>query len=327
MANAQHPIYLSFPASADLSADQFLFVDMSSTGLAVAGAGTRVVGVLADKPKALAAPGSVQVLGVATVLAGGTIAPGAGIASDASGKAVTATGSAFVVGLSTSAATVTVGQYVECLLVPSGAVGLAAANETVTTGAINPAIPTTYLSITGAQALTLANGSYVGQSKKLEVTVASTSPVGTLTIATANGTEPTVHVFHAVGQILDLVWLTGGWHITSVKRAGQLAVVVGTTVLTGYDLAATYELSVTGTVASTTTKGIPNGNTAGEIIHISTPTAASTPSGSIAITATTIATGVAATSIGGINATTCQADFRWDGATWQSTALTTLTVS
>lgn len=79
----------SFPASGDLSADQFLFVVLNSSGqLAVAGANVEVLGVLQSTPNAAGRGGEVRCFGVSKVLCGGTFNPGDLIASDASGKAV-----------------------------------------------------------------------------------------------------------------------------------------------------------------------------------------------------------------------------------------------
>ena len=108
------------------------------------------------------------------------------------------------------------------------------------------------------------------------------------------------------------------WRASRVMRTGVQAVVVGTTVLTGLCLAANYALSVTGTVSSTTTRGLPNGNAVGEQIVISVPTAASTPVGSISFLGTTLL-GVAATSISAIGATTVTQILTWTGSVsgWQ----------
>ena len=118
----------------------------------------------------------------------------------------------------------------------------------------------------------------------------------------------------------NLYMLTGG--------GGNTAVFVGTTVLTGFNMNQVYALSVTGTVTSTGTKAIPAGCVPGEQIHVLTPTAASTPSGTINIAGTTVATGAAATALSGINATSVQAQFAWDPTnSWQNLSVTTATYS
>lgn len=81
----------SWPASGDLSSNQFYFVKLnSSKQLAVASGavGEPVLGVLQDKPDAATRAGAVRCGGLSKVVAGGTIAAGDLLASDANGKAV-----------------------------------------------------------------------------------------------------------------------------------------------------------------------------------------------------------------------------------------------
>ena len=325
MATQQNAQCVSIPAGSDLSAKQYYFMDIVAGKLAVAGAGTRVAGVLTNDPPAANKDGVLQYGGIAKVIAGGSIASGAGVASDANGKAVTATGSAFVCGISTYATTAADGDLIEVLLTGASAVGLAATEETVTSGALNPGVGISYLSITGPQSYTLDDGSYVGQRKSIECTVAASSPLGTLTLNDAYGSEPTTHVFNTVGQRIVVEWRTGGWKVIDKKRAGSLTVVVGTDVLTGYDMVETYNLSITGTVSSTTTKAIPDGTVEGEVIWLRCTTAASTPNGSIGITAKLLA-GTAATAAA-VNATTDYEYLRWDGAAWQEIITNSVTLS
>ena len=209
------------------------------------------------------------------------------------------------------------------------------------TGVQTCALPIfSYVSVTGTVAFTLADGTVTGQTKHIECSVAATTPLGTLTITTPNTGEGATHVFTAVNQSIDLIWLTTGWHMVGKRRSGRQAVVVGTTVLrgataySGYDLAAAYDLSVTGTVHSTGTKGIPDGTLAGERIHIDVLTAAITATGDIDITAKTTV-GVAATNWGstgtslgsaGTN-TTAVLEGVWDGSAWQAVVVTTATLA
>ncbi len=210
------------------------------------------------------------------------------------------------------------------------------AMELKTSGAlsISTALPYSHVSVTNTVAFTLADGTIEGQVKEIECTVASGTPLGTLTIATPFTSQPTTHVFTAVGQRLTLVWRALGWKVIAKQRAGRQAVVVGTTDLAGYDMCAAYDLSVTGTVHSTTTKGIPNGQVGGEEIHIDVLTAASTATGDIAITAKT-PVGVAATNWGSTGtslgsagtATTANLNAYWDGTAWQTRVVTTSTLA
>lgn len=202
------------------------------------------------------------------------------------------------------------------------------ASETKTSGAlsVDPALPYSLVSVTGTVAFTLADGTIEGQIKEVECTVAASTPLGTLTIATPFTSQSAVHVFTAVGQKLLLVWRAAGWKMLSKTRAGSQAVVVGTTVLTGFDLCNNYALSVTGTVSSTTTKGIPAGTVPGERIHINTPTVASSATGNIAITATNAETNAACTSyanIGNGGTTASKLALTWDGAAWLADELPT----
>lgn len=195
----------------------------------------------------------------------------------------------------------------------------------------------TRLVISGTMALTLANGTFEGQRKIFTVDSAASSPVLTLTITTADATVGHVTAalvdFDTAGQEIEYVWTTpaGGtaaWRAVRVVRAGSILVTVGTTVLTNKVMSAIYNLSVTGTVSSTLTKAIPNGQVAGEQIHVGCSVAATIPSGTINIAGTTIATLVAATALSSISATSAQATFQWDPTNnWQNLSVTTATYS
>lgn len=77
-------------ADADFSAKQYYGVKVTSTGLAIAGAGDAIIGVLQDHPKS-GQVAEVMVNGCSRALAGGTIAKGDLIACGASGTFVVAT--------------------------------------------------------------------------------------------------------------------------------------------------------------------------------------------------------------------------------------------
>lgn len=325
MATQQAPQFIDIPAGADLSTKQFYFMNISSGKLAVASAGGRVVGTLTNKPDAVGKAGSLQFAGRGKVLAAGSISAGGAIASDGSGKAVAATGTDLVAGIALEDMA-SGGIYA---YLASGAAGIvssaAGGEETKTSGALSVDIPISYVSVTGAVAFTLADGSFIGARKVIECTVAATSPAGTLTINDAYLTESTVHVFNAVNQRLVLEWRTGGWKVIDKKRAGSETAVVGTTVLTGHDMSETLNLSVTATVTSATTMGIPNGTVEGEVIWVRCTTAASSPAGVIDGTYLTIA-GVAATHLA-INATGDYEQLRWDGLAWQEQITNSATLS
>ena len=82
---------ISVPASADLSAKQFLFGTIGATGVAVTGAGLAADGVIGDKPAAVDRPCALYTMPgqVVKVMCGAAVASGALLEADASGKAVT----------------------------------------------------------------------------------------------------------------------------------------------------------------------------------------------------------------------------------------------
>ena len=197
----------------------------------------------------------------------------------------------------------------------------------------------TQLAVTGTMAFTLPDGTYKGQRKLVRCVLAASTPVATLTVTTpetATGYAcASTFVFDNVGQEIEFVWSENSkWRAARIKRAGGAAdaVVVGTTVLTGKNLWAAYYLSITGTVSSTTTKGLPNGSSIGERILLACSTAASTPVGNIAGTFVGGAA-VAYTDIGAIGvaaSTTVTGDMallEWNGAAWRIIYQTGCTLS
>ncbi len=93
MAYEQTLHTISAPASADLSASQFCFVAVNSSGqLVLPSAGGDAEGILQDKPNAAGVAGEVGILGVSKLVVGtGGVTAGDLLATDVSGKAVTAT--------------------------------------------------------------------------------------------------------------------------------------------------------------------------------------------------------------------------------------------
>jgi hypothetical protein len=81
----------SAPASGDLSAHQFKFVRINSSGqLALAGASGRPDGVLQDKPSVAGQAGCYATGGTTKCVAGAALAAGIEVTSDSSGLAVAA---------------------------------------------------------------------------------------------------------------------------------------------------------------------------------------------------------------------------------------------
>lgn len=200
-------------------------------------------------------------------------------------------------------------------------------------GALDLTKYVTELAVSGTMAFTLAAPTYAGQRKVIRCITAASTPLGTLTITSPDTTSGFVCAstfqFDSVGQTVELQATAGlKWRAIRVERAGGAAndVVVGTTVLTGVNLKLVYYCSVTGTVASTTTKGIPNGSAIGETMQVAVSTAATIPSGTISITGLTNA-GAAATTLGTMGATTNYATCRWNGSAWVVVGNATLVMS
>ncbi len=202
--------------------------------------------------------------------------------------------------------------------------------DTITSGTISLTTANTDVSVTGTVAFTLPDGTRAGQRKRVTCTVAATTPLGTLTVTTPSAVAgmvcPSTFVFTNVGQWVEFVWTGAVWRVVRTQRAGVKIPVVGTTVLTGHNLTHTYSLSVTGTVASATTMGLPNGAWPGDSCIVACSTAASIPVGSITGTYVTLAN-AAATDLQAIGATTDTATLSWNGAAWLIITATGITVA
>lgn len=204
-------------------------------------------------------------------------------------------------------------------------------------GALSVSTPITELTISGTKAYTLAAfpSSAAGFEKTIVVVSAASTPAGTLTITSPDDTAgfvcPTTFFFDNVGQKLVLRWTGSKWRCISKVRTGQKTLVVGTTTTTGIADMSHINLSVTGTVTSTTTKGLPVGAAVGELLVIGCSTAASTPHGDIYVTAIVDAKGTSGNTLDDFTATTDHLLLMWTGAAWQilnnhTTAVTVTTV-
>lgn len=117
MANEGTQFLKPYPAEADLSAAQYLIVQISATeGIDVAGAGEGC-GILVDNP-ALGEDGSVVVLGLTKVIAAGAINAGVRFTSDAAGKAVALATTNLCVGMTLEEAGAA-NQVIACVVAPS----------------------------------------------------------------------------------------------------------------------------------------------------------------------------------------------------------------
>jgi len=318
---------VSLVAGADLSARLYRFGKINSSGRVVACsvAGERADVIIASKPTANGDPVDGWCERAPKVEAGAAITAGDSLTTDNVGRAVTATAGQVVNAIALESAGAA-GKFIQVLRPLAHAVN---ANEQAVSasGALNPTASHISLSVDGTKAYTLAAG-VVGAEIEIDCIAAINTPLGTLTIADTFGTESLTHVFTAAGQGLRLRMLSDGWKVVEKRRVGARTVVVGTDELTGHDMVDTYNLSVTGAVSSTAAanRNIPPGQVDGEVIWVRVTTAASTPNGSIEVTAKTLG-GAAATALSVIDATTDYAQFRWDGAAWQNQLLNSMTLS
>jgi hypothetical protein len=101
MATYESKLCITVEAGADLSADQFKFVQVASDEQVdvVSSAGGDAIGVLQNDPAAAGRAATVCYAGVTKVIAGATVAAGAKIQSDASGLAITAASGDAVLGV------------------------------------------------------------------------------------------------------------------------------------------------------------------------------------------------------------------------------------
>ncbi len=91
---------ITLEAAADLSAKQYHFVTLGTTGVAfTAVAGQRATGVLQTDPTALGRPANIAVGGVTKIVAGGPITRGNMVASKNDGRAQVAASTNTVLGI------------------------------------------------------------------------------------------------------------------------------------------------------------------------------------------------------------------------------------
>lgn len=194
-------------------------------------------------------------------------------------------------------------------------------------GAISLKTYESRLTVSGTMAFTLADGTQVGQRKRVVCDSAAAIPAATMTIAspeTATGfAVSATFFFDAPGQAVEFIWSGTKWRCVRVQRAGSGTLVVGTTVSTGKNLWAQYLLSVTGTVSSTVaaSQGIPDGNTPGDVCQVGCSVAAAIPAGTIQMTGILPIGGAPATrTLATFGATTNYMNFTWNGAGWLKNA-------
>ena len=316
MATTQLEAYntISVLAGADLTASQFRFVKLSSGAVVRCGTGEAAIGVLLNAP-ASGAIASVQIGGVAKVSADAAVSVDDRIMSSSDGQGATRTGVNNALGVAMTAAAAA-GELFECKLeqsdgTPGGGVG------SFENTAITPTVGLALITVDGTDALTLADGTIPGQEIEIVCIAASNTPLGTLTINDAYGSEPTSWVFTTVGQSLKLKWTVTGWKLIKLGQVGNEAL---TTTQTANPLCLVHTVNVNGTNDYIQGDGLIAGQRS--IWVVTAGSTASTVSGLFYTTAYA-ATG---TDIN-FNAASDAAVLSWAGGRWYADALTSATIS
>jgi hypothetical protein len=215
----------TYPASGDLSASQYCFVDMASDGEVqiCATTGEAALGVLTNKPTAAGYEASVQVGGQAIVKFGGTVTPGGTVMTDTSGRAIAHTGTNKVLGIYVGTANSASGEYHSVLLQGSDGTPGGGLESVSAAGAVSASTYETHLTVSGTVAYTMGDGSIVGQRKRITCISGASTPLGTVTLngaQAAYGSEPTAYVFTTAGQYVEWEWTATGWKIVALGQAG-----------------------------------------------------------------------------------------------------------
>ena len=318
MATSQLEQYntVSILAGEDLSAAQFRFVKLSSGAVVKAGAGDPVFGVLLNRP-ASGEMASVQIAGIAPVAVDAAVTVDDKVMSSSDGQAATKTGTNNSAGVALATAT-TAGEVIAVKLessdgVPGG--GVASFENT----AITPGVALALITVDGTDALTLADGSIPGQEIEILCVSASNTPVGTLTINDAYGSEPTSWVFTTAGQGIKLRWTTTGWKLIGLKQMGTETVANAGT---ANPLCLVHSVAVTNTVDFIQGDGLIAGQRSIWVAASNSGTPVGTVSGLFYTTAMA-ATGTDVN----FNAASDSAVLSWVGSRWYAETLVSATIS
>lgn len=318
---------MTLVAASDLSSSQNCFCELTDTAAGskvdLPSAGGSVVGVLVDKAiSGQAAP--FQVAGIAVVKLGGTVAPKDWVKADSSGRAVTASAQEVTDGKA-------VGRCVEggtinqngSILLLNGGYGSKAmtASESINSSVDSSVyISETLITlVTGDHTGVLADGLWVGQTKKLRVISADGTHKYTLTPTTMQSGQPTSFAFNSVGQTIVLTWSATGWVVTTVIPAGIETVSASGT----FNLLCLVHLYA---VADTVDVIIPNGWVGDHDAIVVASTNSGTPVGTTSglfYTTAGAATGVDLN----FNAASDMGVLKWVGARWFPVALVSATIS
>lgn len=91
-----------------------------------------------------------------------------------------------------------------------------AGSETVSSGALSVASYVSFLNVADTKAYSLADGTAVGQLKKVVVVVVSGTPVGTLTLTSAVSSSLNEISLTTLGDTAELIWTGTAWRILAL---------------------------------------------------------------------------------------------------------------
>lgn len=193
------------------------------------------------------------------------------------------------------------------------------ASEAVAAAAALHPYGLTELTVSGTKAYTLANGTYVGQKKQIECVAASSTPLGTVTIATMTGSRTNVaYVFSTVGARLELEWTATGWRETLLRAAGADAPAAASTLNV---LVLNHVIAITDTMDWV----LPNGTVPGQRQTITVSANSGSPVGTISGLFYDNADGSADGTDVSLNAAGDFTVLEWDGARWMPFSLVSAT--
>jgi hypothetical protein len=231
----------SFIARGDIGTSLFVKQNGTDHGVVICAAGDEAIGVSHEGTREAPITGITPLTaksgeGVMVytdtfpceIVAGGTIAAGDKLVPDSTARAIAAGAGQIYSAIARAGATV--GQRVKATVqrgVVSGDGVLAAVQQALSgAGAVNVASYLTAWTTTGAaQAGTLANGTFVGQRKKIQLVVDGGDGVLTPT-SMAGGTTIT---FSNVGDFVELRWNGAAWDV--IERANATNGTVATPVV------------------------------------------------------------------------------------------------
>lgn len=99
--------------------------------------------------------------------------------------------------------------------------GFGQAPDTISAAGALSLLDTTLWSLSGTQALTLADGTVLGQRKRVVLVASTATPVGSIVVATPRGFS-TITAISGIGSFFEFVWTATGW-ILGPSRGGTIA--------------------------------------------------------------------------------------------------------